>query len=268
MIGAMRHRAKFLHELRQGELAQLGKIPSAPYYGAIDTTLLWVITLSEIYSWTGDRRLLDNCYEPLDKALSWIEQDGDFDGDGFVEYYSRSKDGIQNQGWKDSGDAIRDAAGKCVEAPIALCETQGQVYDAWQRAAALYEIWGEHDRAQMLRQKADALYQRFNERFWMVDEGFYCLGLDGDKEQIRSIASNAGQLLWSGIVPADRAQQMVQRLFQADLWCGWGIRTLSADNPAYDPIGLPHGECLGARQCLYCRWLEAVWLSRRSQSDC
>lgn len=232
---------KILHELRQGELAQLGKIPSAPYYGAVDTTLLWIVTLSETYLWTGDLSLLDNCYEPLEKALQWIEQDGDFDDDGFVEYCSRSKDGIQNQGWKDSGDAIRDAEGECVEAPIALCETQGQVYDAWQRAAALYEVWGELDRAQILRQKADALYQRFNDRFWMVDEGFYCLGLDSNKEQIQSIASNAGQLLWSGIVPADRARQLVQRLFQADLWCGWGIRTLSADNPAYDPIGYHTG---------------------------
>ncbi|XGV94423.1 MAG: glycogen debranching N-terminal domain-containing protein (plasmid) [Leptolyngbya sp. BL-A-14] len=232
---------KILHELRQGELAQLGKIPSAPYYGAIDTTLLWIITLSETYHWTGDRRLLDNCYAPLDKALQWIEQDGDFDGDGFVEYCSRSQDGVQNQGWKDSGDAIRDAAGECVEAPIALCETQGQVYDAWRRAAALYDLWGEPERAQTLRQKADTLYQRFNDRFWMPDEGFYCLGLDRKKEQIQSIASNAGQLLWSGIVPADRAQQMVERLFQADLWGGWGIRTLSADNPAYDPIGYHTG---------------------------
>jgi glycogen debranching enzyme len=231
---------KILHELRQGELAQLGKIPT-PYYGAIDTTLLWIITLSETYNWTGDRRLLDNCYKPLDKALQWIEQDGDFDGDGFVEYCSRSQDGVQNQGWKDSGDAIRDAAGECVEAPISLCETQGQVYDAWRRAAALYDLWGEPERAQTLRQKADALYQRFNDRFWMPDEGFYCLGLDSKKEQIRSIASNAGQLLWSGIVPADRAQLLVKRLFQADLWCGWGIRTLSADNPAYDPIGYHTG---------------------------
>jgi len=232
---------KILHELRRGELAQLGKIPSEPYYGAIDTTMLWIITLSETYRWTGDRSLLDNCYEPLDKALTWIEQYGDFDGDGFVEYCSRSKDGIQNQGWKDSGDAIRDAAGKIVNAPIALCETQGQVYDAWRRAADLYDVLDEPDRAQVLRQKADALYQQFNDRFWMADEGFYCLGLDSNKEQIRAIASNAGQLLWSGIVPTKRAKQMAQRLFQDDLWCGWGIRTLSAKNPAYDPIGYHTG---------------------------
>jgi glycogen debranching enzyme len=232
---------KILHELRRGELAQLHQVPTAPYYGAIDTTLLWIITLSETYEWTGDRQLLKDCAESLERALNWIDESGDADGDGFVEYFSRSQDGIQNQGWKDSGDAIRAADGTIVEAPIGLCETQGQVYDAWQRAAKIYDVFGQTDRALTLRQKADALYKQFNERFWMPDEGFYCLGLDRHKQQIRSIASNAGQLLWSGIVPEQRAAQMVQRLFQPDLWCGWGIRTLSAQHPAYDPIGYHTG---------------------------
>jgi glycogen debranching enzyme len=232
---------KILHELRRGELAQLHQIPAAPYYGSIDTTILWIITLAETYRWTGDRGLLDDCDAPLAKALNWIDEYGDFDGDGFVEYCSRSKAGIQNQGWKDSGDAIRAEDGTSVNAPIALCETQGQVYDAWRRAADLYDIRGQQERAQVLRQKADALYDRFNTQFWMEDEGFYCLGLDGNKQQIRSIASNAGQLLWSGIVPPVRAKRLAQRLFQPDLWCGWGIRTLSAKHPAYDPIGYHTG---------------------------
>jgi glycogen debranching enzyme len=232
---------KILHELRRGELAQLGQIPSAPYYGAIDTTMLWIITLAETYRWTGDLGLLDDCEAPLAKALAWIDKYGDFDGDGFVEYICRSNEGIQNQGWKDSGDAIRAADGMIVNAPIALCENQGQVYFAWQLAADLYDVRGQPERAQVLRQKAEALYQRFNDQFWMADDGFYCLGLDANKQQIRSIASNAGQLLWSGIVPPDRAKQLVERLFQPDLWCGWGIRTLSAKNPAYDPIGYHTG---------------------------
>ncbi|WP_295614430.1 glycogen debranching N-terminal domain-containing protein [Chamaesiphon sp. GL140_3_metabinner_50] len=232
---------KILHELRLGELAQLGQIPSAPYYGAIDTTLLWIITLAETYNWTGDRELLDRGFTALEKALTWIDKYADLDGDGFVEYCSRSQHGIQNQGWKDSGDAIRAADGTLVTAPIALCETQGQVYDAWRRAADLYDVLGKTDRARALRQQADGLYVRFNDRFWMADEGFYCLGLDANKQQIRSIASNAGQLLWSGIVPVDRAQQLVERLFKPDLWCGWGIRTLSSNHPAYDPIGYHTG---------------------------
>ncbi len=263
---------KILHELRRGELAQLGQIPSAPYYGAIDTTLLWIITLAETYRWTGDRNLLDDCDAPLAKALEWIDEYGDFDGDGFVEYLSRSKEGIQNQGWKDSGDAIRSADGAIVNAPIALCETQGQVYLAWRLAADLYDVRGQPERAQVLRQKADELYDRFNTRFWMEDEGFYCLGLDGNKQQIRSICSNAGQLLWSGIVPVDRAKQLVDRLFQPDLWCGWGIRTLSAKHPAYDPLAKPllqenrlsHGQRLGARQLLHRRWAKTLRLSCRS----
>jgi glycogen debranching enzyme len=233
---------KILHELRLGELAQLHQIPSAPYFGTIDATLLWIITLSETYSWTGDRHLLDDCYESLEKALNWITEYGDADGDGFVEYCTLSKDdGIENQGWKDSGDGIRGADGKIIKAPIALCETQGQVYDAWLRAADIYDIRGEGDKAQALRQQAEVLYQKFNDRFWMADAGFYCVGLDSNKAQIRAIASNAGQLLWSGIVPSDRAEQMVERLFQPDLWSGWGIRTLSTQNPAYDPIGYHTG---------------------------
>jgi glycogen debranching enzyme len=131
--------------------------------------------------------------------------------------------------------------GSQVDPPIALCEVQGYVYDAWKRAAELYEQWGKSDRAQALRQKAADLSQRFNEQFWMEEAGFYCLGLDANKQQIRAIASNPGHLLWSGIVPSDRANRLVQRLFQPDLWCGWGIRTLSSDNPAYNPISYQLG---------------------------
>ena len=232
---------KILHELRRGELAQLRQIPSAPYYGAIDTTLLWIITLSETYNWTGDRQFLADCSAPLDRALMWIDKYGDADGDGFVEYCRRSPDGIDNQGWKDSGDAIQDVDGNLVTAPIALCETQGQVYDAWRRAAEIYDVLGQTTRATALRQQAAELERRFNDRFWMADAGFYCLGLDRDKQQIRSIASNPGQLLWSGIVPPERAQMLVDRLFQPDLWCGWGIRTLSSSHPGYDPIGYHTG---------------------------
>ena len=232
---------KILHEIRQGELAQLHEIPHTPYYGTIEATILWIITLSEAYRWNADPALLDTCRMPLERALTWIDQYGDFDGDGFVEYLTRSKDGLRNQGWKDSGDSILYPDGSQVEPPIALCEVQGYVYDAWQRAAILYEIWGEVDRAQTLRQKAADLYQRFNDRFWMEEEGFYCLGLDSQKQQIRSITSNPGHLLWSGIVPPERAKRLAERLFQPDLWCGWGVRTLSSLNPAYNPISYQLG---------------------------
>ncbi len=232
---------KMLHELRQDELTQLNQLPYTPYYGTIDTTILWIITLAEAYRWSGDPMILNDCRDALERALVWIDKFGDFDADGFVEYQTRSPVGLQNQGWKDSGDSMVYSDGTQVASPIALCEVQGYVYDAWKRAAEIYEVWGELEPAQRLRQKADALYKQFNERFWMEDAGFYCLGLDSKKEQIQSIASNPGHLLWSGIVPPLRAKRLVQRLFQPDLWCGWGIRTLSSLNPAYNPISYQLG---------------------------
>jgi glycogen debranching enzyme len=232
---------KILHEIRRGELAKLHEIPHTPYYGTIEATILWIITLAEAYRWNADVTMLKDCKAALEQALNWIEQYGDFDGDGFVEYVTRSKDGLRNQGWKDSGDSIVYPDGNQVDPPIALCEVQGYVYDAWQRAAELYDIWENPARAQALRQKADDLYQRFNDRFWMEEEGFYCLGIDAQKQQIRTIASNPGHLLWAGIVPPERAKRMVERLFQPDLWCGWGVRTLSSKNPAYNPISYQLG---------------------------
>lgn len=232
---------KMLHELRRDELTQLHQLPYTPYYGTVDTTILWIITLAEAYSWNADRSMLDECRAPLEKALTWIDKYGDFDGDGFVEYLTRSQKGLRNQGWKDSGDSMVYPNGSLVEPLIALCEVQGYVYDAWRRAADIYEVLGQSERAKQLRSSADDLYQRFNERFWMEDEGFYCLGLDNNKQQIQSITSNPGHLLWSGIVPYERAQRLVQRLFQDDMWCGWGVRTLSALNPAYNPISYQLG---------------------------
>lgn len=232
---------KMLHELRQDELTQLHQLPYTPYYGTIDTTILWIITLAEAYRWSADSTLLNECRDTLEQALSWIDKFGDFDRDGFVEYQTRSPVGLRNQGWKDSGDSIVYPNGAQVDPPIALCEVQGYVYDAWKRAAEIYDFWGEPEPAKMLRQKADTLYQQFNDRFWMEDAGFYCLGLDSKKEQIQALASNPGHLLWSGIVPPERAARLVQRLFQPDLWCGWGIRTLSSLNPAYNPISYQLG---------------------------
>ncbi|MEC4816634.1 MAG: glycogen debranching N-terminal domain-containing protein [Scytonema sp. PMC 1069.18] len=232
---------KMPHELRRDELTQLGQLPYTPYYGTVDTTILWIITLAEAYKWNANLDMLNECRSPLEKALTWIDKYGDFDNDGFVEYLNRSPLGLRNQGWKDSGDAIVYPDGSLVDPPIALCEVQGYVYAAWQCAADIYDNWGETEKAKNLRNKADELYHRFNERFWMESEGFYCLGLDRKKQQIQSITSNPGQLLWFKIVPPERAEKLVQRLLQKDMWCGWGIRTLSALNPAYNPISYQLG---------------------------
>ncbi len=232
---------KMLHEMRRDELTKLHQLPYEPYYGTVDTTILWIVTLAEAYNWNADLSMLDECRAPLEKALNWIDKYGDFDGDGFVEYLTHSKKGLRNQGWKDSGDAIVYPNGELVEPPIALCEVQGYVYDAWLRTAFIYEVWGEKEEAKKLRQKAESLYQRFNEKFWMESEGFYCLGLDDKKQQIQSITSNPGHLLWSGIVPQERAKKLVNRLFQPDMWCGWGVRTLSSQNLGYNPISYQRG---------------------------
>ncbi len=229
------------HELRHGELTQLGKKPYSPYYGTIDATPLWIITLAESLRWSGDDKVLRHCETALHRALDWIEKYGDFDNDGFVEYLSRSSEGAYNQGWKDSGKAIVYPDGSKVTAPIALCEVQGEVYLAWKHAADLLDRLGDAQRADKLRHQADDLYNKFNDRFWMDDESFYCLGLDFEKKPIRSIASNAGQLLWTGIVPEDRAALVVKRLFEDDLWCGWGIRTLSSKHAAYNPLSYQLG---------------------------
>ncbi|HXX37105.1 MAG TPA: amylo-alpha-1,6-glucosidase, partial [bacterium] len=246
---------KILHELRVGELARFGQIPHTPYYGSADATLLYPILLHETYLWTGDRTLLDTYLPVAERCLEWMDRYGDRDGDGFQEYRTRSLRGIKHQGWKDSGDGIVDGDGRPVEPPIALCELQGYVYDAKRRMAALFASVGEKARAAQLCTEADALFERFNEAFWMENEGTYAFGLDAHKQRIASVVSNAGHCLWSGIVPSSRAGRVVARLLAEDMWSGWGVRTLSASHPAFNPFAYqrgavwPHDNALIAAGC-------------------
>ncbi len=226
---------KILHELRTGELAHFHRIPHSPYYGTADATPLYLILLHETWKWTGDLRLLQEYRDVALRCLDWIDRDGDLDGDGFQEYKSRSSMPTENQGWKDSGDAIVYPDGKLVVAPIALCELQGYVFDAWLRMAEAFDALGESDRAIELSRKASELQQRFEQSFWCDDLEYYALALDPDKQPVRSIASNPGHCLWSGIVSPDRAKKVIDRLMAAEMWSGWGIRTLSAKHPSYNP---------------------------------
>ena len=226
---------KIPHELRFGELAELGLLPFAPYYGTHDATPLFIVVLSYAYEWSADKRLLRRYRRAAEAALRWILESGDRDGDGFQEYATRSSRGLFNQGWKDSGAGIQHEDGTIPGLPIALCEFQGYVYDALLRMAAIRDVFGDLEGAADLRRRAGRLYDRFNDAFWWEAEGTYYLGLDGDKRPIRSVASNAGHCLASGIVPADRAEKVVDRLMAPDMWSGWGIRTLSADHPGYNP---------------------------------
>src|ERR1700737_2501498 len=214
---------KIPHELRYGELASLGLLPFTPYFGTADATLLFLIVFSYVYQWPGDKEVLGRYRPNAEAALKWMLEYGDRDGDGFQEYKTRSPVGFYNQGWKDSHDSIQHEDGTIPPLPIALCELQGYAFDALLRMSEAYEIWGEAERSAELRQRAIRLYDAFNDRFWWEEEGTYYLGLDGDKRPIRSVASNAGHCLASGIVPPDRANRVVDRLMQPDMWSGWGI---------------------------------------------
>ena len=232
---------KIMHELRTGELAHFNLIPHTPYYGTADATPLYLIVLHNAWRCTGDASLIDRHIHTAEKCLEWIDYHGDRDGDGFQEYETRSKAGYENQGWKDADDAVVNPDGTLVKGPKALCELQGYVYDAWQRMAEIYVARGESDRAGQLRAKARKLFDRFNEVFWDEASGFYAFALDGDKKPVLSVTSNPGHCLWSGIVPPERAARVVRRLMMPDMWSGWGIRTLSADHPAYNPNSYQRG---------------------------
>jgi glycogen debranching enzyme len=232
---------KILHELRYGELAYFKLIPHTPYYGAADATPLYLITLHAAWRATGDMSLIKRHLGTAERCLDWIDRYGDLDGDGFQEYQTRSPAGYENMGWKDSGNAIVYPDGTLVKGPKALCELQGYVYDAWMRMAQIYDAAGNQSTARELRTKASDLFTRFNECFWDEDLGFYALALDGDKKKVLTVASNPGHCLLSGIVPGDRAQKVVERLMAPDMWSGWGIRTLSTQNPAFNPYDYQTG---------------------------
>lgn len=232
---------KILHELRRGELAQLGRIPHTPYYGTADATILYLIVLHTAWRCTGDTELVRRFLPTAEKCLAWIDDYGDRDGDGFQEYGTRSPVGYANQGWKDSGDAVVTPDGALVRGPVALVELQGYVYDAWRRMAEIYAAFGQPERAAELTRKAEQLYAHFNEVFWDEASGFYAFCLDGDKQPILSVASNPGHALWSGIVPPERARRVVQRFMRPDLWSGRGIRTLSAEHPSFNPFSYQTG---------------------------
>jgi glycogen debranching enzyme len=217
------------------DFADLFKIPHTPYYGTADATILYLVVLSETYRWTGDVNLLKQYHEVAEGCLNWIDQYGDLDGDGFQEYKTFSSLGYENVNWKDSGDAVVYADGSQVKQPKGTCELQGYVYDAKVRMAEVFSALGDQARAQQLLQEAEAFKRKFNEVYWMEDEGCYAYGQDGNKRLITSIASNAGHCLWSGIADQDQAERIAQRLLQEDMWSGWGIRTLSSKNPAYNP---------------------------------
>jgi glycogen debranching enzyme len=232
---------RMLHEAHTDPQAALGFNPRGRYYGAITTSAFFPVVLSELWHWTGDRALIVPLVRAALDALAWLDRYTTSAGDGFHYYRTRSEDGNANQGWKDSGEAIVDREGRLVRAPIATCEEQGFVYAAKLQLAEVLWWLDCRDQAKTLFHQASELKQRFNEAFWMEEEGFYAMGLDSRRRQIRSIGSNAGHCLATGIVDTERAGAVADRLMGPDLWSGWGVRTLSSANPAYNPYSYHRG---------------------------
>jgi glycogen debranching enzyme len=232
---------KILHETRRGEMARLREIPFGCYYGSVDSTPLFVMLAGAHYERTGDRDFAAALWPNVDAALAWVDRYGDRDGDGFVEYARRSSDGLLQQGWKDSDDAVFHADGSVAEGPIALCEVQGYVFAARRAAAVLARALGQKERAVALEAQAERLRARFEEAFWCEDLGMYALALDGRKRPCRVVSSNAGQCLFTGIVHPDRARRVAHRLMTAESFSGWGVRTIAATEVRYNPMAYHNG---------------------------
>jgi glycogen debranching enzyme len=246
---------KILHETRGGEMAALHEVPFGRYYGSIDSTPLFVLLAGAYFGRTADSTLIDTLWGNIEAAIGWIDQYGDRDGDGFVEYARRTSRGLVQQGWKDSHDSVFHANGDMAEAPIALAEVQAYVYGARKAAAMLARVRGDDRQAAEQDAKAERLRVRFEDAFWLEDLGTYALALDGEKRPCKVRSSNAGQCLLTGIASTERARRVAASLLDQDLFSGWGIRTLAAAEARYNPMSYhngsvwPHDNALIAAGC-------------------
>ena len=232
---------KIVHEIRSGEMAALGEIPFGRYYGTVDATPLFVMLAAAYFARTGDRAFIDRLWPHVIAALAWMDEHGDLDGDGFIEYARRSGTGLVNQGWKDSHDSVFHDDGTLAMAPIALCEVQGYAYGAWIGAAALAAARGDQRSSEGWTRRADDLRERFDRRFWCEDLGTYALALDADKRPCRVVTSNPGHCLFTGIVPPNRAAALARTLVNAASFSGWGVRTVAAGPTRYNPMSYHNG---------------------------
>jgi glycogen debranching enzyme len=232
---------KILHETRNGEMARLGEVPFQLYYGTVDATPLFVMLAGIYFDRTGDIETIKAIWPNIKAALQWIDAFGDKDGDGFVEYARESKNGLANQGWKDSYDSIFHADGALAEGPIALCEVQGYVFAAKTHAARIAGHLGERDLEARLRAEAETLQQNFDAAFWCEDLGAFALALDGRKKPCRVRTSNSGHALFTGIASPERAKRVARTLMERASFSGWGIRTVASGEARYNPISYHNG---------------------------
>lgn len=232
---------RILHEMRLGETAELSLGGGRVYYGTADATPLFVMLLGELQRWGYQRSEVDALLPAADRALDWIEEHGDRDGDGYVEYERTSDKGLRNQGWKDSWDGVNFADGTIPDPPIALAEVQAYVYGALVARSHFADEHGDHEMAERLRKRAGELKDAFNRDFWLDEHGWYAVGLDRDKRPIDALTSNMGHCLWTGIVDAEKAAVVAERLMSDEMFCGWGVRTLASSMPRYNPISYHNG---------------------------
>ncbi len=232
---------KILHEMRRSEMANLGEVPFGHYYGSVDSTPLFVLLASRYFARTGDQETIRKLWPNIQAALAWIDTYGDRDGDGFVEYYRESADGLVNQGWKDSHDSVFHADGGLAQGPIALCEVQAYVYAAKHGAAMMARMLGDHAQANLLSDAAERLRQNFEDKFWCPEIGTYAIALDGAKKPCRVRTSNAGQVLFCGIASPERALRVAETLMTPEMFSGWGVRTVASDSPRYNPMSYHDG---------------------------
>jgi glycogen debranching enzyme len=232
---------KILHEVRHGEMAELGEVPFRRYYGSIDSTPLFVMLAGAYLARTDDTEFLRRLWPNLEAALEWIDRHGDRDGDGLVEYGRMSPDGLINQGWKDSHDSVFHADGSLAQGPIALCEVQGYVYAAKRSIATAARRLGLARRSAELEAAAELLREQIDRMFWCEELGTYALALDGKKQPCRVRASNAGYLLLTEVAPPERAARVVRGLLDSAFYSGWGIRTIAASEARYNPMSYHNG---------------------------
>ena len=232
---------KILHEARSGEMANTGEIPFSKYYGTIDATPLYIMLAGMYYENTGDLLTLEKIWPNIKAGLNWIEEYGDLDKDGFVEYKHKAENGLTNQGWKDSHDSVMYENGTLCEPPIALCEVQGYVYAAKKSAARLARCFHEEALSEQLEEEAGELKRKFNEVFWDPAKNTYALALDGNKKPCNVVSSNPGHCLFTGIVDQDKALPLARTLLSKEMFSGWGIRTLSEKEVRYNPMSYHNG---------------------------
>ncbi|MGH2449491.1 MAG: amylo-alpha-1,6-glucosidase, partial [Chloroflexota bacterium] len=244
---------KIMHEMHTGELARLNAIPFGLFYGSVDSTPLFLVLGAEYLRWTGDLKLYQSLEPNFEAAWRWIEDYGDIDGSGYIQYQAHTPPaksaaalsvGLFNQGWKDSADAVMYADGRMVtDHPIALAEVQGELYRALRLWAELYDSMpgGSAAEANKLRQRADALRERFDREFWMEDRQYYAMALDGSHQQVNSVTSNPAECLWSRLIKPERAAAMIDTLMAEQMFTSWGVRTMSSDEKAYNPLSYHDG---------------------------